>query len=159
MIPQTNQIIWTPYVRTCWMNCIICSGLVLQNRALKPEIPPRMMLLVAIILRPSSFAHLSCAALLCLFAATSYAQDGNRKNAKDSETWSAAEYSGLRGKKEVRTAMASKGFTWITGSPADNEKLSIGKNAQFFGFVALRYQSGRAGQSRHSGPGYVFDSF
>lgn len=40
--------------------------------------------------------------------------------------------------------MASKGFAWITGSPADNEKLSIGKNAQFFGFVALRYQSGRA---------------
>ncbi|MEM0968889.1 MAG: hypothetical protein AAGJ31_06035 [Verrucomicrobiota bacterium] len=44
----------------------------------------------------------------------------------------------------MRTAFASKGFTWITGSPADNEKLSVGKNAQFFGFVALRYQSGRA---------------
>ncbi len=41
-------------------------------------------------------------------------------------------------------AMASKGFAWLSGSPADNEKLSIGKNAQFFGFVALRLESGRA---------------
>ncbi|MEM0896788.1 MAG: c-type cytochrome [Verrucomicrobiota bacterium] len=71
---------------------------------------------------------------------------GNRekRDSKDSSTWSAEEYSGLRGEKELQTAMASKCFTWITGSPADNEKLSVGKNAQFFGFVALRYQSGRA---------------
>lgn len=69
---------------------------------------------------------------------------GGKKNSKDSDTWTAEEYSGLRGEKELRAAMASKGFTWITGSPADNEKLSVGKNAQFFGFVALRYQSGRA---------------
>lgn len=87
--------------------------------------------------------------LLLLVAAASFAQDGtNRKgaraSAKDSATWSAEEYGGLRGEKEIQTALASKGFTWITGSPADNEKLSIGKNAQFFGFVALRYQSGRA---------------
>lgn len=67
-----------------------------------------------------------------------------KKNAKDADTWSAEEYSGLRGEKELLAALASKGFTWITGSPADNEKLSVGKNAQFFGFVALRYQSGRA---------------
>lgn len=87
--------------------------------------------------------------LMLLFVSTSIAQDGgnrngNGANAKDTSTWNSEEYSGLRGKKEVQTAMASKGFTWITGSPADNEKLSIGKNAQFFGFVALRYQSGRA---------------
>lgn len=69
---------------------------------------------------------------------------GGKKNNKDTNTWTAEEYSGLRGEKELRAAMASKGFTWITGSPADNEKLSVGKNAQFFGFVALRYQSGRA---------------
>ena len=78
------------------------------------------------------------------------AQDaGKRKgqgkpDSKDPGTWTAEEYSGLRGEKELQAAMASKGFTWITGSPADNEKLSVGKNAQFFGFVALRYQSGRA---------------
>ncbi|MEM1296239.1 MAG: hypothetical protein AAGH89_12800 [Verrucomicrobiota bacterium] len=89
------------------------------------------------------FAGLIAMGTLC-------AQDGGKKkgkdkpNPKDSDSWSAAEYSGLRGEKELQAALASKGFTWITGSPADNEKLSVGKNAQFFGFVALRYQSGRA---------------
>ncbi|MEM1442683.1 MAG: c-type cytochrome, partial [Verrucomicrobiota bacterium] len=51
---------------------------------------------------------------------------------------------GSRTKQDLRAAMSSKGFAWLSGSPADNEKLSIGKNAQFFGFVALRYESGRA---------------
>lgn len=77
------------------------------------------------------------------------AQKGNKggkgkPDSKDADTWSAEEYSGLRGEKDLRSAMASKGFAWLSGSPADNEKLSVGKNAQFFGFVALRYQSGRA---------------
>lgn len=92
----------------------------------------------------SILTNLSLAVLLCLFAFVCNAQDVRKRNAKDADTWSSEEYSGLRGTKEVRTAMASKGFTWITGSPADNEKLAIGKNAQFFGFVALRYQSGRS---------------
>lgn len=60
------------------------------------------------------------------------------------QNWTAEEYSGSRSKKDLRTAFASKGFAWLSGSPADNEKLSIGKNSQFFGFVALRYHSGRA---------------
>lgn len=90
-------------------------------------------------------------ALFLVLLAPAMAQDGGGKNRKrnqadkkNSDTWSAEEYSGLRGEKELQAALASKGFTWITGSPADNEKLSVGKNAQFFGFVALRYQSGRA---------------
>ena len=66
-------------------------------------------------------------------------KNGNKPDSKDPDTWSAEEYSGLRGEKDLQAALASKGFTWITGSPADNEKLSVGKNAQFFGFVALRY--------------------
>ncbi len=66
------------------------------------------------------------------------------KTTQNSSSWATEEYSGSRGKKELRTAFASKCFSWLTGSPADNEKLSVGKNAQFFGFVALRYQSGRA---------------
>ncbi|MDF1813614.1 MAG: hypothetical protein P1V20_15550 [Verrucomicrobiales bacterium] len=85
--------------------------------------------------------------LLCLLISPVTAQGNRKKGGKDarnSDTWSAEEYSGLRGEKELQAAMASKGFAWITGSPADNEKLSVGKNAQFFGFVALRYQSGRA---------------
>ncbi len=69
---------------------------------------------------------------------------GKKKNGKEASSWTAEEYSGARGEKELLDAFASKGFSWITGSPADNEKLSVGKNAQFFGFVALRYQSGRA---------------
>ena len=76
--------------------------------------------------------------------------DGHAQSAKKArnkpagEIWSAAEYSGSRTPDNLRIALASKGFTWLSGSPADNEKLSVGKNAQFFGFVALRYQSGRA---------------
>ena len=65
-------------------------------------------------------------------------------NFPDLDEWTASEYSGSREASNIRTAMISKGFTWLSGSPADNEKLSIGKNAQFFGFVALRAESGRA---------------
>lgn len=69
------------------------------------------------------------------------------KNKKDKqEDWNKIEYSGKRDPETLRMAMASKAFSWLSGSPADNEKLSIGKTAQFFGFVALRYQSGRAAQ-------------
>ena len=57
--------------------------------------------------------------------------------------WNESEYSGRHSAKDIEMALYSKGFAWLSGSPADNEKLSIGKNAQFFGFVALRYQSGR----------------
>ena len=66
------------------------------------------------------------------------------KNRRGGQNWTAEEYSGSRSKKDLRIAFASKGFAWLSGSPADNEKLSIGKNSQFFGFVALRYHSGRA---------------
>ena len=87
--------------------------------------------------------------LFLLICATGSSQEpekkrGNKPDKKDASTWDADEYSGLRGKRELQQALASKGFAWISGSPADNEKLSIGKNAQFFGFVALRYQSGRS---------------
>jgi len=90
--------------------------------------------------------------LFALISVASFAKEedrrrgnkGNKPDKKDADTWNADEYSGLRGERELQQALASKGFAWISGSPADNEKLSIGKNAQFFGFVALRYQSGRA---------------
>ncbi len=59
------------------------------------------------------------------------------------DDWNKSEYSGRHSPKDISMALYSKGFAWLSGSPADNEKLSIGKNAQFFGFVALRYQSGR----------------
>lgn len=65
-----------------------------------------------------------------------------------------SEYSGSRTLRDLRAAMVSKGFTWLSGSPADNEKLSIGKNAQYFGFVALRYESDRAANRGALGRGF-----
>lgn len=67
---------------------------------------------------------------------------GNGKGGR-SNNWNESEYSGRHSAKDIEMALYSKGFAWLSGSPADNEKLSIGKNAQFFGFVAVRYQSGR----------------
>ncbi len=81
--------------------------------------------------------------LLTLFHGYAEAQKEPR-NKPRGDDWSAVEYSGSRTPKSLRIALASKGFAWLSGSPADNEKLSVGKNAQFFGFVSLRYQSGRA---------------
>ncbi|MCB1230957.1 MAG: hypothetical protein KDN19_11850 [Verrucomicrobiae bacterium] len=86
-----------------------------------------------------------CVLIFLNFVAAAKAQKQSRNgDRKGRDTWTAEEYSGLRSEKDLQAALASKGFAWITGSPADNEKLSVGKNAQFFGFVALRYQSGRA---------------
>lgn len=56
---------------------------------------------------------------------------------------SSDDYAGNHNAKNIRMAVGSKAFSWLSGSPADNEKLAIGKSAQFFGFVALRYESGR----------------
>ncbi len=73
------------------------------------------------------------------------AKNGQRRGKKNDRgaDWDRSEYSGRHSARDIEMALYSKGFTWLSGSPADNEKLSIGKNAQFFGFVALRYQSGR----------------
>ncbi len=55
-----------------------------------------------------------------------------------------SEYAPSRGDKHEMEALASKGFTWLTGSPADNDVSAVGKSAQYFGFVSLRYSSARA---------------
>lgn len=60
------------------------------------------------------------------------------------DKWIESEYGSTRSHKDLQFALASKCFAWLSGSPADNEILSIGKNAQLFGFVALRLESGRA---------------
>lgn len=70
-------------------------------------------------------------------------QNQGQRQGKGSNDWNQSEYSGRHSAKDISMALYSKGFAWLSGSPADNEKLSIGKNAQLFGFVALRYQSGR----------------
>lgn len=70
---------------------------------------------------------------------------------KGNKNWAQKEYSGEHSLKNIRMAVGSKAFSWLSGSPADNEKLSVGKTAQFFGFVALRYQSNRAARRGHLG--------
>ncbi|MEL6583539.1 MAG: c-type cytochrome [Pseudomonadota bacterium] len=45
---------------------------------------------------------------------------------------------------QLRSAVASRTLTWLTGTPADNEYLSVGRMANFFGFVALRVSSGQS---------------
>lgn len=81
--------------------------------------------------------------LSLLFSSMLFSQ-GKRKKEKKKSDWINREYSGERNEKDLKAAMASKAFSWLSGSPADNEKLSVGKTAQFFGFVALRHESGRA---------------
>lgn len=71
-----------------------------------------------------------------LIVSLSNAQSMSGKKSRD-------DYAGNHNAKNIRMAVGSKAFSWLSGSPADNEKLAIGKSAQFFGFVALRYESGR----------------
>ncbi len=80
------------------------------------------------------------------------AKDGSQKTKFDKKgRWSQAEYSGKRSEKGVKRALLSKGFAWLSGSSEDNEVLSVGKTSQFFGFVALRHESGRAAKRGNLG--------
>ena len=91
---------------------------------------------------------------LALFAASEPLEKGGKgKKGRNAghNNWNQSEYSGTRTAKDVSMAMYSKGFAWLSGSPADNEKLSVGKTAQFFGFVAVRYASA----SFRSPPKYI----
>jgi len=86
---------------------------------------------------------------LALVAAAQPAGKGGKRNKEGNagrNNWNQSEYSGTRTAKDVSMAMYSKGFAWLSGSPADNEILSVGKTSQFFGFVAVRYASGRVAQ-------------
>lgn len=45
---------------------------------------------------------------------------------------------------QLRSAVASRTLTWLTGSSANNDYVSVGRLANFFGFVALRVSSGQS---------------
>lgn len=45
---------------------------------------------------------------------------------------------------QLRSAVASRTLTWLTGTPANNDYISVGRMANFFGFVALRVSSGQS---------------
>ncbi|MEM8970723.1 MAG: hypothetical protein AAGD43_01490 [Pseudomonadota bacterium] len=45
---------------------------------------------------------------------------------------------------QLRSAVASRTLTWLTGTAANNDYISVGRMANFFGFVALRVSSGQS---------------
>lgn len=48
------------------------------------------------------------------------------------------------GQQQLRSAVASRTLTWLTGTSANNDYISVGRMANFFGFVALRVSSGQS---------------
>lgn len=53
------------------------------------------------------------------------------------------------GEQQLRIAVASRTLTWLTGTPANNDYISVGRMANFFGFVALRVSSGQSVTRAH----------
>ncbi len=45
---------------------------------------------------------------------------------------------------QLRAAVASRTLTWLTGNSANNDYVSVGRIANFFGFVGLRVASGQS---------------
>lgn len=50
---------------------------------------------------------------------------------------------------QLRSAVASRTLTWLTGTSANNDYISVGRMANFFGFVALRVSSGQSLKRAH----------
>ena len=46
--------------------------------------------------------------------------------------------------KHLQEAVASRTLTWLTGSSSNNDYISVGRTANYFGFVALRVASGQS---------------
>lgn len=46
--------------------------------------------------------------------------------------------------RQLEEAVASRTLTWLTGSSSNNDYISVGRSANFFGFVALRVSSGHS---------------
>ena len=47
-------------------------------------------------------------------------------------------------RNKLRTAIASRTLTWLTGSSSNNDYMSVGRLANYFGFVSLRVSSGHS---------------
>ncbi|MEL7026400.1 MAG: hypothetical protein AAGO57_04095, partial [Pseudomonadota bacterium] len=50
---------------------------------------------------------------------------------------------------QLRSAVASRTLSWLTGASANNDYISVGRMANFFGFVALRVSSGQSQTRAH----------
>jgi len=46
--------------------------------------------------------------------------------------------------RQLQEAVASRTLTWLTGSSSNNDYISVGRTANYFGFVALRVSSGQS---------------
>lgn len=46
--------------------------------------------------------------------------------------------------QQLREAVASRTLTWLTGSSSNNDHISVGRMANYFGFVGLRVSSGHS---------------
>jgi cytochrome c2 len=46
--------------------------------------------------------------------------------------------------RQLRQAVASRTLTWLTGSSSNNDYISVGRMANYFGFVGLRVASGQS---------------
>ena len=49
----------------------------------------------------------------------------------------------------LKEAVASRTLSWLTGSSANNDHISVGRIANYFGFVAFRVSSGRSATRSH----------
>lgn len=48
------------------------------------------------------------------------------------------------GERQLEAAIASRTLTWLTGSSVNNDYVSVGRIANYFGFVGLRVASGHS---------------
>jgi len=46
--------------------------------------------------------------------------------------------------RQLQEAVASRTLTWLTGSSSNNDYISVGRTANYFGFVGLRVSSGQS---------------
>ena len=46
--------------------------------------------------------------------------------------------------RQLKEAVASRTLTWLTGSSSNNDYISVGRTANYFGFVGLRVASGQS---------------
>lgn len=46
--------------------------------------------------------------------------------------------------RQLEAAIASRTLTWLTGSSVNNDYISVGRTANFFGFVGMRVASGHS---------------
>lgn len=83
------------------------------------------------------FLQSLCAPLLAASLAQPVHAQSQTRSLRDLSTHKVSE-------QQLRSAVASRTLTWLTGNSANNDYISVGRMANFFGFVALRVSSGQS---------------